>query len=162
MPVEPIDVYEFGNTISNDYNTEAAKRSAVSGIYYGVFLSVRGRFSVSTRSRRSHQDARIALAKGTRRQTGDYFGDLQALRQERASDVVCAETRPARGVADGNRGESVWRIRTTVGPAAVSVGPGGKERKEQPVPEQSGTFQLYGIEVISVPSQCPLSPHNRT
>jgi uncharacterized protein (UPF0332 family) len=87
MPVEPRDVYELGNAISTAYNTEAAKRSAVSRIYYSVFLSVRQRFPVSSRTRQVHMDVRAALAKATKRQTGDQFGDLMDLRNEADYDI---------------------------------------------------------------------------
>ena len=81
MPIDPWTVVDLGREIGNAYDTEVGKRSAVSRIYYGVFLEVRERFPVRTRERRVHQAVSASLARATKKQFGDQLKDLRELRE---------------------------------------------------------------------------------
>src|ERR687892_2020391 len=87
MPIDPRSIFEFGVQVGDTWDTETARRSAVSRIYYGVFLEVRERFNVRQR-RRSHNDVRSAFARGTSKQFGDQLADLRELREEADYDLA--------------------------------------------------------------------------
>ncbi len=87
MPIEPLEVHEFARDIAKRHPTEeVALRSAVSRLYYGVYLHARDRLGVAQR-RRSHQEVRNELQRRTRKVTGDQLGDLRQLREEADYDL---------------------------------------------------------------------------
>lgn len=80
MPANPIEYHDFAKDIASLYETEIAKRTAVSRLYYSVYLHARHRFSINTR-RRSHEAVKNAIQKATQRSTGSQVGQLRELRE---------------------------------------------------------------------------------
>ena len=82
MPTDPEDIAQLAFDIAHTYpDNDAALRSAVSRLYYSVFLRARDRLGVRQR-RQTHSQVRAAITKATKRSIGDAMGDLIELREQ--------------------------------------------------------------------------------